>query len=50
MAERSVPLLAAQVARDRIPVPARPKFRVEKGALFCIPAPGGARSRALQLR
>jgi hypothetical protein len=41
MAERLVPLLATQVARNRFPVPARPTFRVEKVALFCNPASGG---------
>jgi hypothetical protein len=41
MAKRTVPLLATQVARVRFPVPARPMFRVEKLALFCIPASGG---------
>jgi hypothetical protein len=41
MAERLVPLLATKVARVQFPVPARPKFRVEKVALFCNPASGG---------
>jgi hypothetical protein len=36
-----VPLLATQVARIRLPVPARPMFSVEKVALFCNPASGG---------
>jgi hypothetical protein len=36
-----VPLFATQVARVRVPVPARPTFRVEKVALFCNPASGG---------
>jgi hypothetical protein len=42
MAERLVPLLAMRVAQVRFPVPARPMFRVEKVALFCNPASGGA--------
>jgi hypothetical protein len=40
MAERLVPLLATQVARVRVPVPARPTFREEKVTLFCNPASG----------
>jgi hypothetical protein len=36
-----VPLLATQVARARLPVPARPMFRVEKVALIWNPASGG---------
>jgi hypothetical protein len=41
MAERLVPLLAKQVARVQLPVPARPTFRVEKVALLCNLASGG---------
>jgi hypothetical protein len=41
MAERTVPLLATQVARVQFPVRARPTFRMEKVALFCNPASGG---------
>jgi hypothetical protein len=41
MAEQLVPLLATQVARVQLPVPARPRFRVDKVALFCNLAPGG---------
>jgi hypothetical protein len=41
MAERLVPLLATQGARVRFPVPPRPRFRVEKVALSCNPAPEG---------
>jgi hypothetical protein len=41
MAERLATLLATQVARVPFLVPARPTFRVEKVALFCIPASGG---------
>jgi hypothetical protein len=41
MAERLVPLLATQVARVGLLVPARPTFRVEKVALFCNPASRG---------
>jgi hypothetical protein len=44
MAYRVVPLLAMQVARVRLPVPARPTFRVEMVALFCNPASGGTSS------
>jgi hypothetical protein len=36
-----VPLLAALVACDRFPVPARPAFRFEKVALFCNASSGG---------
>jgi hypothetical protein len=41
MAERLVPLLATQVARVPITVPARPTISVKKVALFCNPASGG---------
>jgi hypothetical protein len=41
MAERLVPLLATQVSRVQLPVPARPTFSVEKVALFWSPASGG---------
>jgi hypothetical protein len=41
MTERLVPLLAAQVARVRSPVPARPTITVEKLALFDNQHPGG---------
>jgi hypothetical protein len=41
MAERLATLLATQVARVQLLVPARPTFRVEKVALFCNTAPGG---------
>jgi hypothetical protein len=50
MAERIVPLLVAQVALVRIPVPDRPTFRVEMVALFCNPASGGMfSSTAIQI-
>jgi hypothetical protein len=38
---RLATLPATQVAWVRIPVPSRPTLRVEKVALFCIPASGG---------
>jgi hypothetical protein len=41
MAERLATLVATQVVQVQFPVPDRPKFRVEKVALFCNPASGG---------
>jgi hypothetical protein len=49
MAERLVTLPAKQVAWVRFPVPARPRFSVEK-CLFSVTLRQGARSRALHLR